>query len=138
MCTKCGEVKGFEKFHKNKAAKDGLTPRCKSCNTLYQQNEERRASNRRACLKYQKSTKGKARRKRFESRHPNRIKAQHAVQSAIRNRTIQKAFLFKCKYCPKQAQQYHHPRYEPENWLKIEPVCKECHYKCDKDKMKVA
>lgn len=31
QCTKCGEQKPFDAFHKNKKNKDGLRSRCKSC-----------------------------------------------------------------------------------------------------------
>ena len=34
-CTKCGEVKSLEEFHKNRAAKDGLQNHCKSCIAEY-------------------------------------------------------------------------------------------------------
>jgi 5-methylcytosine-specific restriction endonuclease McrA len=41
-CTKCGEWKPFEGFHKNKASKDGFLVRCKECTKqYYQENKER-------------------------------------------------------------------------------------------------
>lgn len=32
-CSKCGEVKGLDEFHRFKHGKDGRKPRCKLCNT---------------------------------------------------------------------------------------------------------
>ena len=34
-CTKCGVEQDVTEFHKRKAAKDGLKPWCKTCNTKY-------------------------------------------------------------------------------------------------------
>ena len=34
-CTKCGEVKPFTEYNKNKGGKHGLEGRCKSCRKLY-------------------------------------------------------------------------------------------------------
>lgn len=34
-CTKCGEVKPPDSFHKNAASADGLMPRCKACIAAY-------------------------------------------------------------------------------------------------------
>lgn len=35
-CTKCGEVKPLDEFHRNKASRDGRVTRCKSCVKAYQ------------------------------------------------------------------------------------------------------
>lgn len=45
-CTKCGELKPRDQFHKDKNRKDGLTPHCKDCcakkaKTWYRSNKER-------------------------------------------------------------------------------------------------
>lgn len=34
-CTKCGETKPTDQFHKNRANRDGLQPRCKDCQRAY-------------------------------------------------------------------------------------------------------
>ena len=36
-CTGCGEVKAVEDFSRDKAKKDGLTPRCKACHRRYRE-----------------------------------------------------------------------------------------------------
>ena len=34
-CTKCGEVKPFSEYHKNKVLKSGLRSECKACKNIY-------------------------------------------------------------------------------------------------------
>ena len=41
ICTKCGEEKALEMFHKHTSSKDGLRPDCKSC--FAEQQRQRRA-----------------------------------------------------------------------------------------------
>ena len=40
-CNKCGEVKPFEKFYKNKAVKNGINSYCKTCNSEMCKNRRR-------------------------------------------------------------------------------------------------
>lgn len=42
-CSKCGETKELEEFHKDKSRKDGRTSKCKVCvSAYYQANKEKR------------------------------------------------------------------------------------------------
>ena len=45
LCSKCGEVKSLDQFHRDKSSKDGRVPRCKRCRQIdkaeyYSQNRE--------------------------------------------------------------------------------------------------
>jgi hypothetical protein len=63
-------------------------------------------------------------------KYPDKVKARNAVNHAIEAGRIASAKQFKCQYCNKQAQQYHHWRgYAPEQWLDVIPVCRVCDYK---------
>lgn len=119
ICIKCKKKKPISEFYTYRIKKDGLDGCCKSCKRIYQS-------------KYRKTEKGKASQKRFSARYQNQVKAKWAVNRAIKAGKINKASSFKCKYCSKQARQYHHPSYTPENWLKVEPVCNKCHHECKK------
>ena len=42
-CTKCGQTKALEKFHRDRRAKDGRRPNCKTCDArYYAENRERK------------------------------------------------------------------------------------------------
>ena len=105
------------------------TEKGKVSQSRYHQTEKGKAAHRR----YRQSEKGKAAQKHFYTNHPNYLKAKSAVNNAIRDGKLPRPDTLLCHYCPKPAQQYHHWRgYEPEHWLDIVPVCKQCHHKCKK------
>lgn len=41
-CTKCGEVKNLDKFHRDSQKKDGLRPDCKVCQKSYRKSNSKR------------------------------------------------------------------------------------------------
>lgn len=148
-CNKCSQIKPLAEFHKNGTTKDGHVGTCKACVSIhhkkYSQTEERRAfrkaynrteqrkmANRKSSSKYKKSEKGRESIRRFCLRHPEYKNATNAVMHAIEKGKLPKPELLKCKYCPKQAEQYHHWSYLPEHWLDVEPLCIECHIKLHK------
>lgn len=126
-CITCKQSKPFSEFNKDRSKKDGIRNYCKSCQRSYSQSDKGKVVHHRGQRKYRKTEKGKASEKRFAARYPNRIKAKWAVNHEIGAGKMQKAFFFKCKRCPEQAQQYHHPSYEPERRLDVIPVCRKCH-----------
>jgi len=128
-CSKCKETKQLSEFNKSRQNKDGLRAFCNSCRNIYKKKYRKTKKGKVANKRYKQSEKGKASDKRFAARYPNRIKAKWAVNHAISVGKMQKASFFKCKYCPVQAQQYHHPSYAPEHWLDVIPVCVDCHQK---------
>jgi len=128
-CSKCKQAKQLSEFNKDRNRKDGVRSYCKSCQRSYCQSDKGKVAHHKGQRKYRKTEKGKASDKCFATRYPNRIKAKWAVNHAISAGKMQKASFFKCKYCPIQAQQYHHPNYTPEHQLNVVPVCKNCHSK---------
>ena len=120
-CLKCKEIKPLFEFYKNKHCKDGYLNNCKICQS-------------KATKKYQKNEKGKEVHrkgtKKYVVFHPKQIKAEKAVNNAIRAGKMQKPSYYKCKYCKKQAEHYHHHKgYAPKNWFVVEAVCSLCHSK---------
>ena len=143
-CSYCKQIKAVSDFYKNRKNKDGFENSCKICRKIsirkYQKTEKGRLTNRKSVKKYRKTKKGKAYRKRHQQskkgkdtqkryiiRHPERRKARNAVSYAIEVGKLFRPNILKCHYCPEQAEQYHHPSYEPEDRLNIIPVCKICH-----------
>lgn len=103
----------------------------------HRKTEKGKITNRKSVRKYQSTEKGKVVRrealKRFFARNPNQYKAKNAVNNAVRDGKLPRPNTRICHYCPNPAQQYHHWHgYEPEHWLDVIPVCRECHQKCKK------
>lgn len=146
-CSKCKEIKPISEFHKNKVRKDGLQGYCKPCKKIYEmtyqktekgkaaQKRHRKSDKRKASQKrYNQSEKGKAnlraKQERFNARHPNFIKAKHAVNNAIQVGKLPRPDNLRCHYCDHPAKHYHHYKgYAPEHWLDVVPVCVPCHVK---------
>lgn len=146
-CLKCKQYKPFSEFYINQAQKGGFGCWCKLCQSNYQKTKEGKVARKRYAQsrkgkcnqrkgnqKYFKSEKGKAihraKQKKYYANHPKVIKAQRAVNKAIKVGDIPSPKTKLCHYCSKPAQQYHHHKgYEPEYWFDIVPVCVECHFK---------
>lgn len=141
-CTGCKLIKPMSKFQKRPERPCGYHNQCKECRKKYYQGGKRNAYQRHyrqtkqgktTIRKYEQSEKGKVanrrKHKEYRSRFPERQKARTAICNAIRLGKLRPPTDFKCTYCPKRAQQYHHPSYKPEHWFDVEPVCKKCHKK---------
>lgn len=66
VCSKCGDHKPFEDFHKNKRYKDGHTSYCKGCHSAYYQQyyvDNKPAYKKRAAEDFQKNKSAYYRRK---------------------------------------------------------------------------
>lgn len=131
----CKRQKKYRKTAKGKANRKryNQSEEGKAVNKRYRQSEKGKIIEKR----YRQSEKGKTVRrenaKRFKFRHPNNIKAKHAVSNAICAGKLPRPDTKLCHYCPKPAEEYHHWHgYEPEHWFDIVPVCKDCHRKCKK------
>lgn len=114
-CTKCGEVKPYEMFDRDKRRKDAYTSRCKVCKSkinkayyetnkesirdshksYYQSNKEKIKDSKKA---YQKNNKGKIRDRKKAYYESNKEKYIEAAlrREAIKRRAIPK-FLIECE-----------------------------------------
>jgi hypothetical protein len=60
--------------------------------------------------------------------HTLQNKARASVHFAIKMGQLPKAKDQQCSYCVEPAIEYHHHLgYEPQHWLDVVPVCKQCH-----------
>lgn len=63
----------------------------------------------------------------YKDLHPEKYAAHVAVNKAITRGELLPARTHKCAHCEKQAQQWHHPSYLPEQHLHVTPLCYACH-----------
>ncbi len=141
-CSKCKQVKPISEFNKRLYRPCGYESQCRQCRKEY--HKKYRQSNKGQYIRkqyrqskrgqdaenrYRKSKKGKASRalstRNHKLRHPDRNKARKAITNAIRDGELLPPSFFKCTFCPKQAQQYHHPDYSKP--FDVQSVCKKCH-----------
>ena len=120
-CSKCKDFKQLSDFYKHSSKKDGFQSYCKSCQRIYNQTEKVKAYQ----ILYGQTKKGKARNKRFNTHHPNQIKAKNTVNNAIQAGKLPRPDTLFCTYCYEMAQHYHHPDYSKP--LKVIPLCRKCH-----------
>ncbi len=60
--------------------------------------------------------------------NPEKRKAKDAIHAEVRYGRLAKASTFPCVKCGKKASEYHHCfGYEPKDWLKVIPLCRQCH-----------
>ena len=60
--------------------------------------------------------------------HKLRMGAELAVKTARSKGELQKASTYMCSDCgSKQAEEYHHESYAPDQWLVLTPLCRKCH-----------
>lgn len=69
LCRKCGDEKFLDEFSRSKTTKDGRYSLCKKCKSAYK--KEHKAKNPERYLALNEGC-----RKRYEARHPDRVKAQ--------------------------------------------------------------
>ncbi len=82
--------------------------------------------------KYRNSANGKSVLKKAHAKYcinnPEKRKAKAVIQEEIRLGRLSKANTFPCVKCGQKATEYHHCfGYEPKNWLKVIPLCRQCH-----------
>ena len=145
-CCTCREYKPISRFGKDRQVKDGLSRRCKQCNSVrnkiwYKEHPERKLSVKRYSDSHKNEVREKVR--KWNRAHPERVmdkvrkwikanpekyKAHNAVAIAVRARKLAPVRTTKCVRCNGQASQYHHHKgYSKENQLNVVPVCVTCH-----------
>lgn len=144
-CTKCSTTKPTTDFSKDVSRKDGLTCRCKSCDSVAKrkwnaENKEHKTEYDRAWKAahpnevkahsrkhYAENTEYHAAynaRRRVE--HPDRLKANSAVSNAIRNATLTRPS--ECSACSKSCKpEGHHTSYDKRFHLDVVWLCRSCH-----------
>ncbi len=65
ICTKCGESKDLEEYHKDNRCRDGRYSECKSCHNVVQKKYKKSNKGKAANAKYDKSSKGKAKQAKY-------------------------------------------------------------------------
>ena len=132
-CIKCGEVKDLSAFPKNSRASDGRHAKCKTCTNeylrAYRSTPEGAAKEKERQRKRYAEKKDSilARFKRHRSQHPEKIKANSAVRTALRRGELAPASACECNDCGAPAQHLHHHSYEQQHWLDVVPLCASCH-----------
>lgn len=61
------------------------------------------------------------------NRLPEQTVAQMAVNDAVNNGALPHQSSLKCHGCNKQARDYHHASYHPNDRLCVVPLCRSCH-----------
>lgn len=152
-CFKCGVEKPLTEFYKHSAMKDGTVNKCKECNKKdviknredkldYYQNYDRNRfnlkeriakNNKREKEKYNSDPSYRAKviaqKEKWRLENPNKRKAQHAANNALRDGKIEKQTI--CEHCEQDGLKLHkhHWSYLPEHWLDIVWLCTSCHGK---------
>ena len=141
-CSKCGEVKLLEEFHRKSQSSDGRSSHCKACRAKHYAGSDDVQARR---VKYYKENSDKMRvrkvrqRKenpektreddaRYRGRYPERVKARKAVYHAMRAGWLVKPKV--CSMCPVGEPEAHHKDYSRP--LDIVWLCKECHVVADR------
>ena len=136
-CTKCKLEKEVSGFYKDRSKGDGLTNRCKACDSsnsaaYYQKNKQRVKERNRA---YSKTPNGKKSRCRSNIKmreiHSEKWDARRSVRNAKKRGEL---VLEPCEACgtEKDIQAHHHKGYAKEHWLDVQWLCRPCHIKADK------
>ena len=120
VCSKCGEEKGLDCFHKNKKTKDGLTYWCKSCKSknginYYKQNKEKiktivreyEKNNRKKINEAQKKwkEKNKEKVKLYQKKSNNKRKTDNMYKLRCNISTLIRQGMYKKKYLKKTKTQ---------------------------------
>lgn len=121
-CIKCRQEKPLTDFHRHVKMKDGYRNTCKEC---------RKAQSR----EYVQTERGKQVRsqaiKTWRKKYPEKIKAQKALQYAIKHGKVKRSS--QCERCgEKKPLQGHHPDYSQP--LQVIWACDKCHKILDKEK----
>jgi len=115
-CTKCGQIKPIEDYHRNKSMRDGHLNSCKACRVI--QGVKDRAVNpdiyreqmrRHSKASYKRRTAHVAQKhKAHYDRFPEKFRAYRAVAAALRAGELER---LPCEVCGDAKSQGHHETY---------------------------
>lgn len=142
-CTKCGEEKPLDGFHKKTASSDGRASHCKACRARYwSETEDIRARwtkyyienadrfrEQKARARKEDPVKAREGDARYRERYPERVKARKAVYHALRSGRL--TMPEGCSMCPSvtRPEAHHEDCSRP---LDVTWLCKLCHAEADR------
>lgn len=136
QCSTCGKLKPHSEFHKRKASKDGLSPKCKLCAREYDKaraNEPHRVLARKEYAKTEGGIeKNSSAKKRYIEENPKKRAAHIAVGNAIRDRKLIKQ---PCEVCGVEDVQAHHCDYNKP--LEVMWLCVKHHVEWHKENVPI-
>lgn len=159
QCQKCGKWKPLDGFYKDRAKKDGLSGRCRTCVLAhvhayrrtehgqekmdsYRRSDERKASFQRyndtekaraTGRKYALSSKGQAAVAAYRKSHPDHTRAGNAVRKRVSRGAMPPPSTLACVHCGQPATSYHHHNgYTKEHRFDVIPLCTRCHRRADR------
>lgn len=88
QCTRCGETKPLDEFHRHRGRSDGRYSQCRTCSSEVSRTPAVKA----AQARYQQSAKRQRTKSAFRQRHAERLRVQERVDS-IRRRRERRAWL---------------------------------------------
>ncbi|MBE3143569.1 MAG: hypothetical protein IMZ61_06560 [Planctomycetes bacterium] len=131
-CCHCKQLKPLIEFRAHHLELYGKGYECKSCCRKYAREYYLKHTKERIeyAKQYMQNSGSKQKVKARRSHYAAQIKARNSVNNAIGDGRLLPPFAYHCRYCWKQAEQYHHHRgYEREHWFDIQPTCRKCHRK---------
>ena len=140
-CTKCGESKPREMFHRDRSKSDGLYSSCKACvRALHRDPEHMARARERKRTQAYKDTRNasrrtpeyreRARRRRQDPRYRAKRAAREAVSCAIARGDLVRAADVDCEKASPEcsgSHEWHHDSYLPSDWLRVRCLCKRHH-----------
>lgn len=146
-CCRCERWRSESEFHRDKRKLNGLDSRCRECRPIVaaeyyrRRNKEAervtsnkwRAANRKKVRRldrerYQRHRDEiKADRKEYRRKNPEKIKAQLAVNHAVRSGKLRRPAY--CEICGARSEHIegHHDSYDRDRWLVVTWLCSSCH-----------
>lgn len=126
-CTKCGETKALDEFHRDRSRRDGRFPQCRLCATAGKRAEARAnpEKNRERVRRWQRENPEKF--KARLAREPDKQRARKAVRNAVARGVLLKPE--RCEDCEGQFEKRrlhgHHEDYSKQ--LDVAWLCASCH-----------
>jgi hypothetical protein len=122
LCNSCSTTKSKSDFGKRTASEDGLSAKCKSCQSKYDKSRSSSPKRAEARANYKLTDEGRSAHlkanKKYRDKNPNKYKAHNIVNNAMRDG---KLFKEPCEICSEvNAVHAHHDDYaKPLNvrWL---------------------
>jgi len=126
LCRTCNTEKDESEFHKRKASKDGLSPKCKKCAKDYDDARLRDPKRMEMRRQYQKTAKGKAAHSRACKNWVEKNQVKRSAHILVGNR-IRSGELIKqpCEICGCKDVHAHHDDYAKP--LEVRWLCDEHH-----------